>query len=92
MGPVCGQALLSPPSHPKESLEVNMNTEQRITELEILITNQEQTISDLDQVILSQQKIIDRLESRLSMVEKRIKGSESSEINDVSKEPPPPHY
>jgi len=68
-----------------------MNTEDRITELEIQFTHQDNTIADLNDVILSQQKTIDNLESRLLKIESAIK-SGLSNIKDSSEESPPPHY
>ena len=69
-----------------------MNTEDRITELEIQFTHQKETIADLNDVILTQQKNIDSLESRLLKMESEIKRASSSNIVDPSEEPPPPHY
>ena len=69
-----------------------MNTEDRITELEIQFTHQKETIADLNDVILTQQKNIDSLESRLLKMESEIKSSSLSNIKDASDESPPPHY
>ena len=68
-----------------------MDTEDRITELEIKFAHQEATIADLNDVILSQQKTIDSLELRLLKMETELKGL-SSNIKDAADETPPPHY
>lgn len=69
-----------------------MNIEDRITELEIQFAHQDNIISDLNDVIISQQNTIATLESRLLKVESVANNSSSSEIKDISEEPPPPHY
>jgi SlyX protein len=71
--------------------DYSMDTNNRITELEIKATHQEATIADLNEVIFSQQKTIDSLESRLLKMETEIK-SLSSNIKNASEETPPPHY
>ena len=69
-----------------------MNTEDRITGLEIKFAHQDDTISELNDVIISQQKTIDDLEFRLSKMESIIKSILPSDIKNLSDESPPPHY
>ena len=68
-----------------------MNTEDRITGLEIKFAHQDDTISELNDVIISQQKTIDDLESRILEMEPVVKSVLESKLKDLSKDPPP-HY
>ena len=69
-----------------------MTPDQRITELEIVFSHQDKIISDLNDVILDQQKTIEQIKLRLSKLEEKIENLSTSGVNDVSEEPPPPHY
>ncbi len=66
--------------------------EQRITELEIRLTHFEDTVEVLSQTIIQQNDEINTLQLQVSILEKKIKSSQSSPIALESEETPPPHY
>ena len=66
--------------------------ENRITELEIRLTHLEDTIEILNNTIIKQHGEIDLLQLQVSVLEKKIKTSQSSPIALESEETPPPHY
>lgn len=66
--------------------------EDRTTELEIRLTHLEDTIEVLNQTIIKQTNEIGSLQLQVSILEKKIKTSQSSPIAHESEETPPPHY
>ena len=66
--------------------------EQRITELEIRLTHFEDTVEVLSQTIIKQNDEINTLQLQVSILEKKIKSSQSSPVALESEETPPPHY
>lgn len=66
--------------------------EHRITELEIRLTHFEDTIEVLNQTIIKQSDEINILQLQVSLLEKKIKSSQSSPVAHESEETPPPHY
>ena len=66
--------------------------EQRITELEIRLTHFEDTVEVLSQTIIKQNDEISTLQLQVSILEKKIKSSQSSPVALESEETPPPHY
>lgn len=68
-----------------------MNTEERVTDLEIRLTHLDDTVDQLNQIIIDQQDRISRLERTLKEVlsdQERLKEAVSPDIVDT----PPPHY
>jgi len=66
--------------------------ENRVTELEIRLTHLEDTIEVLNKTIIKQHEEIDQLQLQVSILEKKIKASQSSPVALESEETPPPHY
>lgn len=66
--------------------------DNRVTELEIRLTHLEDTIEVLNETIIKQHGEIDLLQLQVSILEKKIKASQSSPIAHESEETPPPHY
>ena len=66
--------------------------DNRVTELEIRLTHLEDTIETLNQTIIKQHNEIDTLQLQVSVLEKKIKSSQSSPVALESEETPPPHY
>jgi len=66
--------------------------DNRVTELEIRLTHLEDTIEVLNETIIRQHGEIDLLQLQVSVLEKKIKTSQSSPIAHESEETPPPHY
>ena len=66
--------------------------DERITEVEIRLTHIEDTIDILNQTIIDQHKLIDQLQLQISILEKKLKASATSNIATESEETPPPHY
>jgi len=64
----------------------------RVTELEIRLTHMEDTIEVLNETIIKQHGEIDILQLQVSILEKKIKTSQSSPVALESEETPPPHY
>ena len=69
-----------------------MDTDDRITELEIRLTHIEDTLDVLNRTVIEQHALIDQLQLQLSVLEKRLKAAASSNIALESEETPPPHY
>lgn len=67
-------------------------SEQRITELEIMLMQQEDTLESLSQALYQQQCIIQKLEQRLNKLDKRVDSLTLSAVTDEANETPPPHY
>ena len=65
-------------------------TESRLNELEIRVTEQDQTIADLNEVVLKQWRKIDVLERRLAKLTEEMEALGEAKPN--APEPPPPHY
>ncbi len=66
--------------------------DNRITELEIRLTHFEDTVEVLNQTIIKQSDEISSLQLQVSLLEKKIKASQSSPVAHESEETPPPHY
>ena len=66
--------------------------ENRVTELEIRLTHLEDTIEVLNRTVIQQHEEIDTLQLQVSILEKKIKASQSSPVAHESEETPPPHY
>ena len=66
--------------------------DNRVTELEIRLTHLEDTIEVLNETIIRQHGEIDLLQLQVSVLEKKIKTSQSSPIAHEREETPPPHY
>ena len=66
--------------------------ENRTIELEIRLTHLEDTIEVLNQTIIKQHGEINTLQLQVSILEKKIKTSQSSPVDHESEETPPPHY
>jgi len=66
--------------------------DNRVTELEIRLTHLEDTIEVLNETIIKQHGEIDILQLQVSILEKKIKASQSSPVAHESEETPPPHY
>jgi len=66
--------------------------DNRVTELEIRLTHLEDTIEVLNETIIKQHGEIDILQLQVSILEKKIKASQSSPVALESEETPPPHY
>ncbi len=66
--------------------------ENRVTELEIRLTHLEDTIDVLNKTIIKQHDAIDLLQLQVSLLEKKVKASQSSPVAHESEETPPPHY
>lgn len=66
--------------------------ENRVIELEIRLTHLEETIEVLNKTVIRQHEEIDLLQLQVSVLEKKIKASQSSPVAHESEETPPPHY
>jgi len=65
--------------------------EERIIELESLVSFQDNTIEQLNEVIYKQQRQFDKFENKLSTLEKQMKEQETGETRTLEEERPP-HY
>lgn len=72
--------------------ETDQQLDNRTTELEIRLTHFEDTIEVLNQTIIKQSDEINILQLQVSLLEKKIKTSQSSPVALESEETPPPHY
>jgi SlyX protein len=69
-----------------------MTDSSRLDALEIRIAYQDEVIEELNKTVTSQWKEIDRLTREIAKLSERIAQAEQSVGEDVSDEPPPPHY
>lgn len=65
---------------------------ERVTELEIRLTHLEDTIDVLNSAIIEQHGMIDGLQFQITVLEKKLKVVQDSNIASESEETPPPHY
>jgi SlyX protein len=66
-----------------------MTDAERLIEIETKLSFQDQTIARLQEAVTEQQKQIDRLK----VLTQRLQGKqEAGPGDDLSNEPPPPHY
>ena len=66
--------------------------ETKITDLEIRLTHQEAAIEEMNAVLLKQHQLIESLRAELALLQRQLRDIGSSNVADVSQEPPPPHY
>lgn len=66
-----------------------MTEDERLTDIEMAITNQQKTIDELNEVVIQQGKIIDRLLKDYRFVLDLVK---TDNVKPLSEETPPPHY
>lgn len=71
---------------------MNNSAETRVTELEIRLTHMEDTIESLNQTIIKQYAAIDALQLQITVLEKKLKTVQETNIAHESEETPPPHY
>jgi SlyX protein len=66
-----------------------MTDAERLMEIETRLAFQDQTIGRLQEAVIEQQRQIDRLK----LLTERLRGrKEAGPEDDLSNEPPPPHY
>jgi len=66
-----------------------MNIEDRLTDIELAITEQQRMLDDLSEVIIFQGKQIDALKKENALLKNLI---ERETVKPISEETPPPHY
>ena len=66
--------------------------EEKITDLEIRLTHQEAAIEEMNGVLLKQHQLIESLRAELATLQRQLIDMGTSNVGDVSQEPPPPHY
>lgn len=66
-----------------------MTTDERLTDIEIMLANQQKMLDDLSDVIFAQGKTIDQLKKQLEYLQNIIK---EETVKPLSEETPPPHY
>ncbi|MBO4285295.1 MAG: SlyX family protein [Alphaproteobacteria bacterium] len=66
-----------------------MNIEERLTDIELAITEQQRMLDDLSEVIIFQGKQIDALKKENAILKNLI---ERETVKPISEETPPPHY
>ena len=71
---------------------VDITVETKITDLEIRLTHQEAAIEEMNGVLLKQHRLIESLRAELDILQRQLRDMSTSNVGDVSQEPPPPHY
>ncbi|MBQ7659325.1 MAG: SlyX family protein [Alphaproteobacteria bacterium] len=66
-----------------------MNIEERLTDIELAITEQQRMLDDLSEVIIFQGKQIDAIKKENALLKNLI---ERETVKPLSEETPPPHY
>jgi SlyX protein len=69
-----------------------LSVEEKITDLEIRLTHQEAAIEEMNGVLLKQHQLIESLRAELATLQRQLIDMGTSNVGDVSQEPPPPHY
>jgi SlyX protein len=72
--------------------EANVNTEERLVDIEIKIARQEDLVDTLNQMVYQQQKKIDELEALCSALARRVKDMADVEEGQDPAGEKPPHY
>jgi SlyX protein len=65
---------------------------EKITDLEIRLTHQEAAIEEMNGVLLKQHQLIESLKAELALLQRELRDIGTSNVGDISQEPPPPHY
>lgn len=73
---------------------LDINMENKITQLEIEIMHHESSIDELTRTVLEQGKLIKQLQQEIKNIQNQLKelSKEYFNIAPVSEETPPPHY
>lgn len=66
-----------------------MTTDERLTDIEIMLANQQKMLDDLNDVMIAQGKTIDHLKKELAYLQNTVK---DEVVKPLSEETPPPHY
>ena len=67
-------------------------TEERLTNLEILLTQQDDVVETLSRVVHEQRLQIEKMQQQLSLLQDKLTWVGESEMVSEQDETPPPHY
>ncbi|MBP5615848.1 MAG: SlyX family protein [Alphaproteobacteria bacterium] len=66
-----------------------MSTENRLTNIELILTEQQRMLDDLNDVVIRYTKELDALKKQCAYIKTML---ERDSIKPLSEETPPPHY
>ena len=69
-----------------------MNTDDRLTELEIRFSHQDLFLKELNEIVVDQQKVIERLEKEILDLKRSLNSDADVSGNRTLKDDKPPHY
>ena len=71
---------------------MDTRSEERLTNLEILLTQQDDVVETLSRLVHEQSSQIEKVQRQLSVLEEKITWAGGGEMASESDETPPPHY
>jgi len=71
---------------------MDARTEERLTNLEILLTQQDDVVETLSRIVHEQRLHIEKMQRQLSALEEKITWAGGEAMASESDETPPPHY
>jgi len=71
---------------------MDTRTEERLTNLEILLTQQDDVVETLSRVVHEQRLQIEKMQQQLSVLQEKITWAGGGEMASENDETPPPHY
>jgi SlyX protein len=66
--------------------------EDRLTNLEILLTQQDDVVETLSRIVHQQRLVLEQMQVKLSRLETKLSSSNGSDMASEQEETPPPHY
>lgn len=66
--------------------------ENRLTNLEILLTQQDDVVETLSRIVHQQRLVLEQMQVKLSRLETKLSSSNGGDMASEQEETPPPHY
>jgi SlyX protein len=66
--------------------------EDRLTNLEILLTQQDDVVETLSRIVHQQRLVLEQMQVKLSRLETKLSSSNGGDMASEQEETPPPHY
>lgn len=66
--------------------------ENRLTNLEILLTQQDDVVETLSRIVHQQRLLLEQMQVKLSRLETKLSSSNGGDMASEQEETPPPHY
>lgn len=66
--------------------------ENRLTNLEILLTQQDDVVETLSRIVHQQRLVLEQMQVKLSRLETKLSSGNGGDMASEQEETPPPHY